>query len=198
MRAASTVRTVLADLGREVLDLVVPRECLGCTEPGRSLCPDCASTLWVDTGRRDPVPRPSGLPVAWSAAPYRDLAREAILAHKERGDRGLTAPLGRALAAAVAGAVAGAVGPVLLVPVPTARRAIAARGDDTVALIARMAAAVLRRQGTPALTAPVLANARRRADQAGLGAAIAVVMFAILIVSTVIYFGLFREEADIG
>ena len=34
--------------------------------------------------------------------------------------------------------------------------------------------------------------------QAGLGAAIAVVMFAILIVSTVIYFGLFREEADIG
>jgi multiple sugar transport system permease protein len=34
--------------------------------------------------------------------------------------------------------------------------------------------------------------------QAGLGAAIAVIMFAILIVSTVIYFGLFREEADIG
>jgi multiple sugar transport system permease protein len=34
--------------------------------------------------------------------------------------------------------------------------------------------------------------------QAGLGAAIAVIMFAILIVSTVLYFGLFREEADIG
>ena len=34
--------------------------------------------------------------------------------------------------------------------------------------------------------------------QAGLGAAIAVIMFAILVVSTVIYFGLFREEADIG
>jgi multiple sugar transport system permease protein len=34
--------------------------------------------------------------------------------------------------------------------------------------------------------------------QAGLGAAIAVVMFAILIVTTVIYFRLFREEADIG
>jgi multiple sugar transport system permease protein len=34
--------------------------------------------------------------------------------------------------------------------------------------------------------------------QAGLGAALAVIMFAILIVSTVIYFGLFREEADIG
>ena len=34
--------------------------------------------------------------------------------------------------------------------------------------------------------------------QAGLGAAIAVIMFAILVVSTVLYFGLFREEADIG
>jgi len=34
--------------------------------------------------------------------------------------------------------------------------------------------------------------------QAGLGAAIAVIMFAILLVCTVFYFKLFREEADIG
>jgi multiple sugar transport system permease protein len=34
--------------------------------------------------------------------------------------------------------------------------------------------------------------------QAGLGAALAVIMFGILVVTTVIYFGLFREEADIG
>ena len=34
--------------------------------------------------------------------------------------------------------------------------------------------------------------------QAGLGAALAVIMFAILIVCTVIYFRMFREEADIG
>ncbi|MFB3816861.1 MAG: carbohydrate ABC transporter permease [Candidatus Methylomirabilales bacterium] len=34
--------------------------------------------------------------------------------------------------------------------------------------------------------------------QAGLGAALAVIMFAILIVSTVVYFGLFKDEADIG
>lgn len=34
--------------------------------------------------------------------------------------------------------------------------------------------------------------------QAGLGATLAVIMFGILVVSTVIYFGLFREEADIG
>jgi len=34
--------------------------------------------------------------------------------------------------------------------------------------------------------------------QAGLGAALAVIMFAILVVCTVVYFGMFREEADIG
>lgn len=34
--------------------------------------------------------------------------------------------------------------------------------------------------------------------QAGLGAALAVIMFAILVVCTVTYFRLFREEADIG
>ena len=34
--------------------------------------------------------------------------------------------------------------------------------------------------------------------QAGLGAALAVIMFAILIMCTVIYFRMFREEADIG
>jgi len=34
--------------------------------------------------------------------------------------------------------------------------------------------------------------------QAGLGAALAVIMFAILIVSTVVYFGLFRDEASVG
>jgi multiple sugar transport system permease protein len=34
--------------------------------------------------------------------------------------------------------------------------------------------------------------------QAGLGAALAVIMFAILVVCTIIYFRMFREEADIG
>ncbi|MGH7318535.1 MAG: carbohydrate ABC transporter permease, partial [Candidatus Rokuibacteriota bacterium] len=34
--------------------------------------------------------------------------------------------------------------------------------------------------------------------QAGLGAALAVVMFGILMVSTVVYFRLFRREVDIG
>jgi multiple sugar transport system permease protein len=48
-------------------------------------------------------------------------------------------------------------------------------------------------------TLPVYAYMRTMTYyQAGLGAALAVIMFAILVVCTVIYFGLFREEADIG
>ena len=48
-------------------------------------------------------------------------------------------------------------------------------------------------------TLPVYAYMRTMTYyQAGLGAALAVIMFGILVVCTVIYFGLFREEADIG
>ena len=48
-------------------------------------------------------------------------------------------------------------------------------------------------------TLPVYAYMRTMTYyQAGLGAALAVIMFAILVVCTVIYFRMFREEADIG
>lgn len=156
----------------DVLDLVVPRECLGCNAPGRSLCPRCAGDLAGGVGPRRPRVPPPGLPPCWSAADYADLARAAVLAHKERGDRGLTAPLGEALARAATAAVeaAGGVGrgPVVLVPVPTSRRAVARRGDDTVLLLARAAAAQMRRRRAVRVV-PALAEARRRADQAGLG-----------------------------
>ncbi|MFJ6700820.1 ComF family protein [Streptomyces sp. NPDC091272] len=58
----------------------------------------------------------------------------------------------------------------VLVPVPSARRSVGARGHDPVRRIARAAAAELRRTGTPARIAPVLRQRRRVGDQAGLGA----------------------------
>lgn len=108
----------------------------------------------------------------YAAAGYENAVRAVLLAHKERGELGLVGALGKALAGAVrAGAGhAGVAGPLLLVPVPSARRAVAARGHDPTRRIALAAAGELRRGGTPARVVAVLRQHRAVADQAGLGA----------------------------
>ncbi|RSS37206.1 ComF family protein [Streptomyces sp. WAC08241] len=160
---------------REIAGLVLPVACGGCGRPRTELCPECAQTL-TGTGPRRvrPAPEPAGLPVVHAAAPYADAVRELLLAHKERGALALAGPLGGALAGAVeaaAGAVAGSGGgPLLLVPVPSSRRSVRARGHDPTRRIALAAAARLRRSGRDARVAPVLRQRRYVADQAGLGA----------------------------
>jgi predicted amidophosphoribosyltransferase len=90
--------------------------------------------------------------------------RGALLAHKERGRLGLVHPLGAALAAAVrcldppSGSV--------LVPVPSRRAAVRARGHDHALRLARRAG---RELGLAAV--PLLRPARRIGDSAGLDAA---------------------------
>lgn len=151
---------------QDLTDLVLPAECGGCGRPRAVLCPECRAALTgVAPCRVRPVPEPSGLPVVHAAAPYEDAVRATLIAHKERGALALAGPLGTALAGAVR---AGGGGPVLLVPVPSARRAVRARGHDPARRIALAAAGELRRTGTPARVAGVLRQRRAVADQSGL------------------------------
>lgn len=149
--------------------------------------------------RARPVPEPAGLPPVYAAAAYRGAARAVLLAHKERGALPLARPLGAALALGVRAALRGhggdggrppdtvqpancdrpadrladrraGQGRVLLVPVPSARRSVAARGHDPTRRIALAAAAELRGEGLPVRVACVLRQRRKVADQAGLGA----------------------------
>ncbi|MFJ5773696.1 ComF family protein [Streptomyces sp. NPDC093094] len=169
---------------QDLTDLVLPAECGGCGRPRTVLCPGCRAVLSGDTpGRVRPAPEPAGLPVVHAAARYEDGVRALLLAHKERGALSLARPLGTALAGAVRAGLhrvlPGALGPsasgggsgvpVLLVPVPSGRRAVRARGHDPARRIALAAAAELRRSGTRARVLSVLRQSRPVADQSGLG-----------------------------
>ncbi|AYN43802.1 ComF family protein [Streptomyces dangxiongensis] len=167
---------------QDLTDLVLPADCAGCGAPRTVLCPRCRAMLEGRVARRvRPVPEPAGLPVVHAVAPYAAEVRTLLLAHKERGALALAGTLGAALAAAVRAGLRGQAagggpggrprrGPVLLVPVPSARWAVRARGHDPVRRMALAAARELRRTGTPARVAPVLRQRRAVADQAGLDA----------------------------
>ncbi|MFI9335814.1 ComF family protein [Streptomyces althioticus] len=171
---------------RDLTDLVLPAECGGCGRPRAVLCDRCRAALSDREPRRvRPAPEPRGLPPVHAAAPYADEVRAALLAHKERGALALARPLGEALAGAVRaglgapaarprpgsrdGTGRAASTPVLLVPVPSARRAVRARGHDPARRIAYAAAGELRRSGVPAAVLAALRQRRPVADQSGLG-----------------------------
>ncbi|MEU9377698.1 phosphoribosyltransferase family protein [Streptomyces sp. NPDC048255] len=156
---------------QELAGLVLPVDCAGCGAARVLLCAVCRDELsGAYAGPVRPSPRPAGLPVVHGAAVYEGAVRAVVLAHKERGALPLAGSLGGALAAAVRSALTGAGGEVALVPVPSARRQVRARGHDPARRIALAAAARLRRAGVPARVAPVLRLRRAVADQAGLGA----------------------------
>ncbi|WP_175609287.1 ComF family protein [Streptacidiphilus griseoplanus] len=157
-----------------LLDLLLPTRCAGCGAARSQLCSGCRTALARATGHPvRPDPPPPGLPPVFAAAEYAGPVRALLLAHKERGALRLAAPLGAALATAVraaAGLPAPAGGPLLLVPVPSTRRAVRARGHDPVQRLARAALRQLRREGLHGRTAPLLRPVRAVADQSGLTA----------------------------
>ncbi|WP_233491320.1 ComF family protein [Blastococcus sp. TBT05-19] len=153
-------------------DLVLPRTCAGCGVPGRSLCPRCAVLLTVP---RLAQPRrfPEGLPPTVAAGAYAGAVRPVVNAFKEHGRAELARPLGVALALAVAAVRTGVPGParpVVLVPVPGSRAALAARGRDHVRELTVRAVAELRAQGVAAEQRRLLRRRGRVRDSAGLTA----------------------------
>ncbi|MFH7600071.1 ComF family protein [Streptomyces racemochromogenes] len=162
---------------RELAGLVLPADCAGCGAARSLLCGACREVL--DGAGAGPV-RPArggaggALPPVFAAARYEGPVRAVVLAHKERGALPLAGPLGGALAAAVSAARAagggGGAGELALVPVPSARRTLRARGHDPARRLALAASRRLRGAGEPARVAPVLRLRRQVADQAGLGA----------------------------
>ncbi|CAM5235524.1 hypothetical protein SNARM312S_01767 [Streptomyces narbonensis] len=105
-----------------------------------------------------PCPSPRGCRLSMPSRPTATPYGTSLLAHKERGALTLAGPLGGALAAAVTAAAGPAKGPasspLLLVPMPSSRRSVRARGHDPTRRIALAAAARLRRAGRDARVVP--------------------------------------------
>lgn len=155
-----------------VLDLVLPPSCAGCGAKGASCCPRCFAVLTASPARRIPAPAPPGLPDCWSAAPYEGSVRKTIVAYKERGIAALAAVLAEAVTrtvlAAVGNAEGWASGRFAVVPVPSGRRSLRARGHDPVGRLAVLATGRLRALGFGAEAWAGLRQVGRVADQAGL------------------------------
>jgi predicted amidophosphoribosyltransferase len=154
-------------------DLVLPSTCAGCDgeAPYPGVCAACADWLAGPPGPTRPTPAPPGLPPCLTLGGYEGPRRELILAYKERGRRGLGAPLGDALADVVlAGAArmgAWSDRPLVLVPVPATGAAVRARHGDHMLRLAHRAARTIDAAGRAVAVAPVL-RALRKEDSAHL------------------------------
>ncbi|WP_323096704.1 ComF family protein [Intrasporangium sp. YIM S08009] len=187
---AGRVRAVAAGLLLPLADLVLPVECAGCGRPGRPWCRRCDRALpglafgadgdvpAAGPGARVVPPRaPATLPPVWAWGPYDGPLRRAVPAWKDHGRRDVEAVLAPLLAAALRAAVRGsgwASGPVLVVPVPSSRRAERRRGDTPLTELTTRALGVSRHPTDPVppvatRLAAALAPTRRTRDQAGLG-----------------------------
>lgn len=165
---------LIRPLWAALLDLAAERDCGGCgrAEPsGRPLCGSCGRLLarggpWRALAAVPKTPR------THAVARYEDPVRRMLIAYKERGRCDLRRALGGALARAVAATVDAAgpspVAPLTLVPMPSRRKAVRDRGEDTTARLARATAHTLREAGVPARAVPALRHVRAVADQAEL------------------------------
>jgi predicted amidophosphoribosyltransferase len=117
-----------------------------------------------------PTPVPDGLVEPWAAGAYDGTLRAMVIGLKERRLLSLARPLAALLAQAVTTDLE-VDAPVVLVPVPSRRRTVRARGHDPTHTIARGAAVLLTATGSPVEVCRLLRLRPGVVDQAGLGAA---------------------------
>jgi predicted amidophosphoribosyltransferase len=153
-----------------LLDLLLPSSCLVCGADRGPVCRSCGGLRW-SPHRRDPTPRPAGLPPVWAAASYTGAIQRLVLAYKQDGCWPALTPLVTALVDTVLAVPRAGAAPVLLVPVPGSAAARRRRGHHHVRALCRRAARDphLRRLGVR--VAPLLVSVREVADQRGLAAA---------------------------
>ena len=155
----------LASACHGALDVLLGVRCLGCSAPGSTWCREC-----VDAAASPRTWQDGQLRIT-AACRYRDDVADAINAHKERGHLTLSAPLGLLLAAAVIVRV-NATDPILMVPCPSSRRVVKARGHDHAARLAISAARWIHRSNpatpVPPQVAAVLQQRPGLRDQVGL------------------------------
>lgn len=146
----------------ELAELVLPRHCAGCGEPGELLCVRCRRMLASPPVRVFPPTSPH-VPV-FALGPYAEAHRGVVLDMKERDNLAVRRYVGAVLAAGLDYLEARGEIPVgaVLVPAPTRPSSARARGGDPVEQCCRAAS---RR------VAPVLSLAERTADQSELSAA---------------------------
>lgn len=166
-----------------LLALVLPVDCAGCGRADVRLCASCEDALLGVAWRCDHTVRGAGAqhrapaPPTWTATAYEGSVRQLVLAWKDggRGDvaTSLSGALARATQTALAELSAVRATPdaaVLLVPVPSSRRARRRRGEFVLRSLAGRAAARCRAEGTAVRVIPALRQPRSGSGQKGLSA----------------------------
>lgn len=170
-RTAPGRPTLLSSL----IELLLPRVCVGCGRDGSSWCPDCLDVEF-EPAVHHPDPCPAGLPTMAAAASYSGSVRSAVLAAKERDCRDLDRPLGAMLATAIgllisSEAVPSRARPLWLVPVPASPAALRERGRDHVSDWTRWTVRWLQDAGIAAHGVQALRRPSDGLDSVGLDAA---------------------------
>ena len=165
---------------QELLDLIVPRCCAGCSVPGTVLCFCCerelAAGLLEQSGPVNTGVMRCGLPPTWAQGAYCGVLANIVRLHKDENRLDLTPWCARYLRSSIAGCLtqdpvvtaAARRGDLLITAVPSSARARRDRGRDPLWDI--IVAASAGGFGQLPLPARLLRPARSTRDQVGLGA----------------------------